>query len=224
MNDQDNAIGNPMPVTFPPAPLPSSAVLFDGPRGPLFKAMAEARSHFHSLTADSKVKVELKGGGGYSHAYADLDTVISALSPGWLAAGLAVMQFIDGDSLTTVVAKDESSMTIACPIPRYDTPQQMGSAVTYIRRYQLKAVFCVNDSEDDDGNAASGNKATFAKKEPTVAPAAASDAHAEVVKLAKDKGLTGTQFNELVYKTTSNKWKECNELDAKKVLASLVLL
>ncbi len=202
-------------------PAPSCAVVFDGPRGPLFKAMAEARKHFHSLTADSKVKVELKGGGGYSHAYADLDAVITALSPGWLTAGLAVMQFIDGDNLTTIVASGDSSMSIACPIPRYDTPQQMGSAVTYIRRYQLKAVFCVNDSEDDDGNAASGNKAAVTRKEPTVATAAASGTHDTVVKLAKDRGLSGAQFNELVFKTTGEKWKDCNESKAKLVLAEL---
>ncbi len=155
-----------------PTAEPEARISFDGAKGPLFQALAEARGHYLSLTADSNADVQLKGGGGYKHNYADLDTVIKALTPGWLATGLAVMQFLDGDFVTTVVAKGESSLTVKCPIPGYDTPQQMGSGTTYIRRYQLKAVFCVNDSEDDDANAAQGNKATVTKREPTAAPKA----------------------------------------------------
>ncbi len=213
----------PVPVFSDPPLVPSLS--FDGPKGPLFKALADARKHYLSLTADSSADVQLKGGGGYKHSYADLDTVIKALTPGWTEAGLAVMQFIDGEAVTTIVAKDESSLTIVCPIPRYDTPQQMGSGTTYIRRYQLKAVFCVNDSEDDDANSAQGNKATVSKREPATAKVQASaipkplaDA---VVAAAKENGLDKEAFAKLVYEQTGNSWKDCDEQDAKKLLGVL---
>lgn len=206
---------------------PPSRLSFEGPKGPLFKAMAEARKHYLSLTADSNADVQLKGGGGYKHSYADLDTVIKALTPGWNEAGLAVMQFLDGDFVTTVVAKDDSSLTILCPIPEYDTPQQMGSGTTYIRRYQLKAVFCVNDSEDDDANTAQGNKATVSKREPSaprpqgkVTPELAAKVTAE----AKAKGLDGSQFAKLVFAHTGDAWKDCNDVQAEKVLKELQAL
>lgn len=204
---------------------PISRLTFEGPKGPLFKAMAEARKHYLSLTADSNADVQLKGGGGYKHSYADLDTVIKALTPGWNEAGLAVMQFLDGDFVTTVVAKDESSLTILCPIPGYDTPQQMGSGTTYIRRYQLKAVFCVNDSEDDDANTAQGNKATVSKREPSAPRPQASSIPKQlsddVVAAAKANNLTKDEFAKLVYEQTGNAWKDCDEADARKLLGVL---
>ena len=210
-------------VTQPPAPV--SRLTFEGPKAPLFKAIAEARRHFLSLTADSSADVQLKGGGGYKHSYADLDTVIKALTPGWIAAGLAVMQFIDGDEVTTLVAFEESSVVIRCPVPGYDTPQQMGSGATYIRRYQLKAVFCVNDSEDDDGNTASGSKAQVTRKEPTAPKAQVSSVPKsladDVVAAAKDNGLDAKAFAKLVYEQTGNAWKDCDEADARKLLGVL---
>lgn len=203
----------------------ASRLVFEGPKGPLFKALAEARKHYLSLTADATADVQLKGGGGYKHSYADLDTVIKALTPGWNEAGLAVMQFLDGDFVTTVVAKDESSLTILCPIPGYDTPQQMGSGTTYIRRYQLKAVFCVNDSEDDDANSAQGNKATVSKREPTAPKAAVSKMSAElfasVTAAAKENSLGKTEFFALVTKQTGKAWLDCDDADGQKLLGVL---
>jgi len=201
-----------------------SRLKFDGPKGPLFKALAEARRHYLSLTADSSADVQLKGGGGYKHSYADLDTVIKALTPGWVAAGLAVMQFIDGEDVITIVAFDESSVTISCPVPRYDTPQQMGSGTTYIRRYQLKAVFCVNDSEDDDANAAQGNKATI-QKSPKVSPSAGPGIPealaAEVYEAAKKNELPKTEFLALANKQGGKPWVQYDEADARKLLGVL---
>jgi hypothetical protein len=206
------------------APLPMR-LSYTGARAPLFKALAEARKHYLSLTADSEVKVELKGGGGYNHSYADLNKVIQCLTPGWVAADLAVIQLVDGEDLTTVVGTGESSLTIACPMPRYDTPQQMGSAITYIRRYQLKALFCVNDAEDDDGNAASGNKAQVTRKEPTVTPKASGklspELSAQVIAKAKEIGMSGVELSEAAKKHAGKPWKDCDDSDAQRLLTVL---
>ncbi len=206
-------------------PDPPARFTFEGPKAPLFQALAEARKHYLSLTAGSEADVQLKGGGGYKHTYADLDTVIKALTPGWVAAGLAVIQMIDGDSVVTIVAKDESSLTVSCPIPRYETPQQMGSGTTYVRRYQLKALCCVNDSEDDDANSASGNKAQVTRKEPTTGKTSDTvipeTLAKQVYEAAKMKELPKAEFLAMANNLASKPWVQYDEADARKLLEAL---
>lgn len=211
-----------------PEKLTPARLTYDGPKGPLFKALAEARKHFTSLSASATADVTMKSGGKYQFSYAPLDVVLEALQPGLVAAGIAILQPFDGDVMYTIVAFEGSSMTVETPLPNWNTPQELGSLLTYIRRYQLKGIFGVADSEDDDGNTASGNKAQVTRKEPTVAPKAKSsmskERSYEVTATAKEKGLNGEQFGKLVYEHTGNKWKDCDDLDATKVLAALVLL
>lgn len=207
---------------------PVCRLTFDGPKGPLFKALAEARKHFGSLNTDAKADVTNKEGKFlYSFKYAPLDVVLEALSPGLVAAGIALLQPFDGDAMYTIVAFEGSSMTVETPLPPWDTPQQLGSLLTYLRRYQIKGLFGLADSEDDDGNAASGNKAQVTRKEPSapkpqgkVTPELASKVTAE----AKAKGLDGSQFNKLVFAQTGNAWKDCTDGEAEKVLKELQTL
>lgn len=44
--------------------------------------------------------------------------------------------------------------------PVKNSPQQVGSAITYGRRYQLSAILSISSEDDDDANAAEGNKTT----------------------------------------------------------------
>jgi len=202
---------------------------YEGPKAPLFKALAEARKHFGQLTTDAKADVSKDGKYLYSFKYAPLNVVLAALEPGLTAAGLALMQPFDGDTMYTIVAFEGSSMTVETPLPEWSTPQQLGSLLTYIRRYQIKGLFAVADEEDDDGNEASGNKAQVTRKEPTAPkPAHSTDlskaTQEDVIATAKAKGLDGSGLAKIVYERTGQKWKDCSELDAKKVLAALVLL
>lgn len=208
-----------------PEPAPVSRLTFDGPKGPLFKALAEARKHFTSLHTSATADVQMKSGGKYQFSYAPLDVVLEALAPGLQAAGLALAQPFDGDVMYTIVACGESSMTIETPLPNWSTPQELGSLLTYLRRYQIKGVFGVADSEDDDGNAASGNKANVNRKEPSAprpqASACPKQLSDDVVAAAKENNLDGKAFAKLVYEQTGNAWKDCDEQDARKVLGVL---
>jgi hypothetical protein len=204
-----------------------SKLTFDGPKGPLFKAMAEARKLFKPLTTSATADVQMKSGGKYQFSYAPLDVVLDALEPGLSAAGIALMQPFDGDTLFTIVACGESSMTIETPLPTWSTPQELGSLLTYLRRYQVKGVFGVADSEDDDGNAASGNKAGITRKEPTAPKAQSSLSKPlldKVVELAKTKELSGAEFAKLVQQVSGKGWKDCNDADAQKILDTLEAL
>jgi hypothetical protein len=221
---EDSSKGAPVTTDVP------SRLTFDGPKAPLFKALAEARKHFGQLTTDAKADVSSKEGKFlYSFKYAPLNVVLAALEPGLTAAGLALMQPFDGDTMYTIVAFEGSSLTVETSLPEWSTPQQLGSLLTYIRRYQIKGLFAVADEEDDDGNEASGNKAQVTRKEPSAPKSAPSTdlskaTQEEVISLAKAKGLDGAALAKLVYEQTGQKWKDCSELDAKKVLAALVLI
>ena len=77
--------------------------------------------------------------------------------------GLAVTQTTDvGESgemvmLTTLMHTSGEWIGGVYPIrPTQNTPQGMGSAITYARRYSLSALLGLTADDDDDGNAASG--------------------------------------------------------------------
>lgn len=206
--------------------LPPVRLKFDGPKGPLFSALAEARKHFKPLSTDATADVKNKDGKHlYKFKYAPLDGVIAALEPGLNAAGLCLLQPFDGDVLYTIVACGESSLTVVTPLPSWGTPQELGSLLTYLRRYQIKGIFGVADSEDDDGNEASGNVAQVTRKEPTAPKPTGKvspELSAKVVEASKAAGLGGDEFRRLVYQICDGKkWSECTDADAEKLLAEL---
>jgi hypothetical protein len=209
-------------ITPPPGPM---RLVYDGPKGPLFKALAEARKHFTSLSASATADVAMKNGGKYQFSYAPLDVVLDALQPGLTAAGLALLQPFDGDVMYTIVAFEGSSLTVETPLPSWTTPQELGSLLTYLRRYQIKGIFGVADSEDDDGNTASGNKSQVTRKEPTVAPKPAGklspELSAQVIAKAKEIGMSGQELSEAAKKHAGKPWKDCDDSDAAKLLAVL---
>jgi hypothetical protein len=98
----------------------------------------------------------------FKSTYADLSSVIeqanAALHPNGLAFSQEVTTDKEGVSVTTLLIH-ESGEIIPCapcwlPVTQ-KTPQGYGSAITYCRRYSLKARMGMPD-EDDDGNAATG--------------------------------------------------------------------
>ena len=96
--------------------------------------------------------------------YADLTAIVETVRPHLAKAGLAVIQFPDelqGEpALTTrLVHSSGEYLQATTPLalaPRGAKPnaQEVGSAMTYARRYGMQAVLGLV-AEDDDGNAAS---------------------------------------------------------------------
>jgi hypothetical protein len=111
--------------------------------------------------------------------YADLASVVEASRPSLIANGLSVVQCTEGDVLWTMLLHEsgewiKGSIVLKPMRQVKDTgwveshdPQSYGSCITYARRYAMAAITGVA-TEDDDGNAASGNK--VAPKTPPVVP------------------------------------------------------
>ncbi len=111
----------------------------------------------------------------FKKQYADLAAIREAIIPALAKHGLTVTQLMDiRDGQTVLVTKmlhkTGEYMDSVFPLhPEKQTPQSMGSAITYARRYCLAAIGGIAAEEDDDGNAA-GDKSNQRKpSEPTQA-------------------------------------------------------
>jgi hypothetical protein len=97
----------------------------------------------------------------FKSKYADLSSVMSACLPSLNSEGIAVVQLpVSGDqgdqSLRTIFMHSETSETVECTIPliiQKNDMQNLGSALTYARRYGIQCLAGLA-AYDDDGNAA----------------------------------------------------------------------
>lgn len=126
-----------------------------GDVGELFTALAKAQAEFTEMDRDAQVKFEQR-----MFKYATLAEVLASVRPALNKYGLALLQPFDGDKVTTILAFGSARFEVDCFLPEWKTPQILGSALTYVKRYQVKSILGVNDGEDDDGNEASGTGKT----------------------------------------------------------------
>jgi hypothetical protein len=119
----------------------------------------------------------------FKSKYAPLDAIVDATRPILAKHGLAIQQqplFSDGAAgvETIIIHKSgfETSSILLLPL-KDQSPQGVGSAITYARRYALAAVLGLATEEDDDGNVGTGLskderiKANIESSRPAVAKA-----------------------------------------------------
>lgn len=115
----------------------------------------------------------------FKSKYADLADVVAVVLPALAKQGLAwatVPTMTDSGFVLQYELRHESGEVIAgewpLPDPTKAQPQQLGSAVTYAKRYTLSAVTGIAPDDDDDGNAASADGAPRAQRrqQPQAAP------------------------------------------------------
>lgn len=128
-------------------------------------------------------KVSKDGAAQYG-AYATLPAIVEKINPVMQKNGLLYSQVLDNvdrtgaAALRTVIMHPESEQLIegTCPFPDGLNAQQMGSAVTYFRRYALLAALGIVADVDDDGADAMPRQATPAQAPAQVPdPAAVAD-------------------------------------------------
>lgn len=113
--------------------------------------------------AQGEIKAAIKDSTNphFKSKYADLSSVWEACRAQLSKNGLSVTQgfnYSNGQTLivTTLLHSSGQWIRSVLPVePQQKTPQGLGSAITYMRRYALAALVGVAPDEDDDGNAAS---------------------------------------------------------------------
>ena len=92
----------------------------------------------------------------FKKSYSDINAITEAVEPILLENGLLLLQPIQGNSVCTqIICIDSNESIESCmELPAGLNPQQVGSAVTYYRRYTLSSILCLQ-SVDDDANLAS---------------------------------------------------------------------
>ncbi len=165
----------------------------------LAPALVRALGSLTDVARQATAKVETKGGGSYIYSYATLSDVIANVRPVLAANGLAVTQTAevsdDGFVRVWTTVMHESGQFVTHRPIRFraeGTPQSIGSAISYGRRYALLAALGVA-TEDDDGQEAAPKRpaprkaaARGAEPMPPVKTAPATprtDAEAEIRRL-----------------------------------------
>lgn len=134
----------------------------------------------------------------FGQAYATLASVWEACRAPLTKYGISVLQdpFVEGQkvTLTTMLLhkSGEWFKSVITLIATQGTPQGIGSAITYARRYALSAMVGVAPDDDDDGNAGSAKPGQQANGKPaqaprpTTAPAQAQDEKTRLRNLRAD--------------------------------------
>ena len=150
-------------------------------------AIAKAQGEFPPIPKNQKVDT-----GTYSYEYADLASILSLVRPVLSKHGLALIQRLEnpsggGPSIRTELRHSDGGVVAASfPLGEWQTPQQLGSMVTYIRRYAYSAMLGIAAEEDDDGrlggastHGASATPDPFTEESPFQPPDLEEGRHAE---------------------------------------------
>lgn len=125
----------------------------------LFTALAKAQAEMKPAPKNS-LNPAFARGQSKGSKYADLADCMETIRSAITKHGLCLSQMYGGPEIFTLLGHSSGQwMRSRIQIPGFEnlTPQQIGSATTYLRRYSLGIVGLVTD-EDDDGNAASSRE------------------------------------------------------------------
>ncbi len=133
----------------------------------LAAALAKFQAEMPVVPKSHTAKVPTKSGGSYSYTYADLADVTEAAMPLLSKHGLAYAAEPDvaerGMVLRGVLMHESGEERTGTLPLSGNTPQELGSSITYMRRYLLGCLTGIVTDDDDD--------ASLAQKAATRAPA-----------------------------------------------------
>lgn len=144
----------------------------------LAAALAALQADLPTIAKSETANVQTKQS-SYSYSYAGLASITEAIMPRLTRVGLSFTaaptfqgdRFVLRCTLLHVSGEREEALY---PLPTSGTPQAIGSAITYGRRYTLCAMTGVAPEDDDDGAAAEAeqqaNRGTARRAQPRPAP------------------------------------------------------
>lgn len=137
---------------------PETTVWYQGSADSGKKALATALA---KAQAECQNVAMNKSNPHFRSRYADLSAVRDAIVPVFAKHGLSILQAphmdnFEGFALETRLMHESGAEIVwKFPLPHdINKMQQVGSAITYARRYTLSAIAGIASEEDDDGNAA----------------------------------------------------------------------
>lgn len=141
----------------------------------LFTALAEFQGEVENIELNSTVSVKTAGGGSYNFDYATLGQILSTIRPILKKHGLSFTQLMHEGKMATWIRHSSGQELMSSiqlpPLTKFNkegvevsmTAQEIGSVITYFRRYGLVTAFGLVAEDDEDGNIATGN--TVERKE-----------------------------------------------------------
>lgn len=130
----------------------------------LYAALAAAQGKMSNPTKNREVAVK-SDRGSYKFAYATLDSILDGIRGPLASNGLAFTQTLekreDGMVMCLRLFHSGGGLVSTCmPLDsaRIVKMQEMGSMMTFARRYQIASFFGLAAEEDDDANSADGNQ------------------------------------------------------------------
>lgn len=176
----------------------------------------------------------------FRNSYVPLDNVVDSIHESAPQHGLAYVQetLVEDDRagvLTMIVHESGEWMEFEpflLPIGQKATPQAVGSAITYARRYSLSTAFGLASETDDDANSASDNAQQNPSKQPPrkqapkasenqiavlkgIADAIADKVNVENEEVYRKFNIAGVQTVEDFEKVKANLNKQINAIAAK---------
>lgn len=144
-------------------------------------ALATARPQFPRIVRNKTVTVRPKQSDrqAYTFTYATLDAILDAVCPVLGAHGLVVVCGVavedDRVRVTTRLAHASGQwLETSLAVPRPATLQELGSCVTYLKRYSINGLLGIEGDTDDDANGADGH--TIVTQTDRALPATATPA------------------------------------------------
>lgn len=130
----------------------------------LYAALAAAQGKMSNPVKNREVSVK-SDRGAYKFAYATLDSILDGIRGPLASNGLAFTQTLekreDGMVMCLRLFHSGGGLVSTCmPLDsaRIVKMQEMGSLMTFARRYQIASFFGLAAEEDDDANSADGNQ------------------------------------------------------------------
>ena len=142
--------------------------------GELAAALASVQAQLPIVHKGNRATVPMKSGGKYTYTYADLSDVTAAVMPLLAANGLAFTcqprPTERGYEIAGTLLHNSGEWTEASLPLSGSTPQEIGSSITYMRRYLLGSMTGVVTDDDDDATTAQRGKQSPVASEPVNVP------------------------------------------------------
>jgi hypothetical protein len=164
----------------------------------LDKGLVGFNADFNAVSRDETVSVP----GRAARKFSSLDEIMKTIRPVLAKHKLYAQQMITGDEMITMVRHESGQFRcISAPMLQWqgqgtNSLQNLGGAITYLKRYYLSAALCLATEEDDDGNSAG-----------KIAPGKAA------TKPAPQDAAPPVKLDETVVDAWQSKVNECKEPD-----------